>query len=149
MACWLGFSFWILKPGHSQLQAMTFGLAWLGLCGLAWLGFWPEAKPWTTLIVVWAVTSSVEIIMSQIKIVEKFIVIFCLYQNFQKGVLLKGWWPLRRQPILMNICHGIFYCDNSMYNLYALGPYVITYKNQRPTGFLSPYSLVSHSPNVH
>ena len=28
---------------------MRFGLAWLGLCGLAWLGFWPEAKPCTTL----------------------------------------------------------------------------------------------------
>jgi hypothetical protein len=31
---------------------MRFGLAWLGLCGLAWLGFWPEAKPCTTLDVI-------------------------------------------------------------------------------------------------
>jgi len=37
------------KPSQSQLQANTFGLAWLGLCGLAWLGFWPEAKPCTSL----------------------------------------------------------------------------------------------------
>ena len=29
MACWLGFGFWILKPGH--IQAMKFGLAWPGL----------------------------------------------------------------------------------------------------------------------
>jgi hypothetical protein len=49
MACWLGFGFRVLKPGQSQLQAMTFGLAWLGLYGLAWLGFWPEAGPCTTL----------------------------------------------------------------------------------------------------
>jgi hypothetical protein len=37
VACWLGFGFW--KPSQSQLQAMTFGLAWLGLytSGLAWL----------------------------------------------------------------------------------------------------------------
>jgi hypothetical protein len=40
------------KPSQSQLQANTFGLAWLGLCGLAWLGFWPEAKPCTSLAVI-------------------------------------------------------------------------------------------------
>jgi hypothetical protein len=50
MACWLGFGFWNPKPGQCQLQAMTFGLAWLGLYGLAWLGFWPEAKPCTSLV---------------------------------------------------------------------------------------------------
>jgi hypothetical protein len=49
MACRLGFGFWNLKPGQSQLQATGFGLAWPGLYGLAWLGFWLEAKPCTSL----------------------------------------------------------------------------------------------------
>ena len=41
LALWLGFGFWDPKPGQSHLKAKLFGLAWPG--------FWPEAKPCTPL----------------------------------------------------------------------------------------------------
>ena len=45
----LALAFSYLRPGQSRDQAMT--LAWLGpaYLGLAWLGFWPEAGPCTSL----------------------------------------------------------------------------------------------------